>query len=71
MSPTLFRHYTVVREFLGIQPYLGTDANEVTIRAARDAAETMDQPVDIINATIERDVRDSQKNPPHPLQAHD
>lgn len=53
VSPTLFRHYRAVREFLGIQAYLGTDANEVTIRAARDAAETMDQPVDIINATID------------------
>ena len=53
LSPTLFRHYTAVREFLGVQPYIGTDANEVTIRAAREAAETMDQPVDIINATID------------------
>jgi TnpA family transposase len=53
VSPTLFRHYVVVRQFLGVQPYIGTDANEVTIRAAREAAETMDQPVDIINATID------------------
>nr|WP_230626247.1 DUF4158 domain-containing protein [Cupriavidus necator] len=53
VSPTLFRHYTAVREFLGIQTYIGTDANEITVRAARDAAETMDQPVDIINATID------------------
>nr|WP_316157692.1 DUF4158 domain-containing protein [Cupriavidus sp. BIC8F] len=53
LSPTQFRHYTAVREFLGVQPYIGTDANEVTIRAARAAAETMDQPVDIINATID------------------
>ncbi|MDF6485257.1 DUF4158 domain-containing protein, partial [Escherichia coli] len=41
VSPTLFRHYVVVRQFLGVQPYIGTDANEVTIRAAREAAETM------------------------------
>lgn len=53
VSSTLFRHYAAVREFLGIQPYIGTDANEVTVRAAREAAETMDQPVDIINATID------------------
>ncbi len=53
LSPTLYRHHTAVREFLGVQAYIGTDANEVTIRAAREAAETMDQPVDIINATID------------------
>ncbi|WP_049279375.1 Tn3 family transposase, partial [Ralstonia solanacearum] len=53
ISPILFRHYAVVRAFLGVQPYIGTDANEITIRAAREAAETMDQPVDIINATID------------------
>ncbi|SPC06684.1 Tn3 family transposase [Cupriavidus oxalaticus] len=53
LSPTLYRHYTAVRELLGVQPYIGTDANEVTIRAAREAAETMDQQVDIINATID------------------
>ena len=53
LSPTLYRHYTAVREFLGVQPYIGTDGNEVTIRAAREAAETMDQQVDIINATID------------------
>ncbi|MDO3615293.1 DUF4158 domain-containing protein [Ralstonia pseudosolanacearum] len=53
ISPLLYRHYALVREYLGIQPYIGTDANEVTIRAAREAAETMDQPVDIINATID------------------
>lgn len=53
LSPTLYRHYTAVREFPGVQPYIGTDANEVTIRAAQEAAETMDQQVDIINATID------------------
>ncbi|MEQ0777845.1 Tn3 family transposase [Paraburkholderia tropica] len=52
-SPALFRHYAAVREFLGIQSYYGTDANEITVRAAHEAAGTMDQPVDIINATID------------------
>lgn len=32
LSPTLFRHYTAVREFLGAQPYIGTDANEMNMR---------------------------------------
>ena len=53
LSPTLYRHYTAVREFLGVQAYIGTDANKVTIRSAREAAETMDQQVDIVNATID------------------
>ena len=52
-SPALFRHYVAIREFLGIQSYYGTDANEIAVRAAHEAAETMDQPVDIINATID------------------
>ncbi|MCY1369474.1 hypothetical protein D9M69_565190 [compost metagenome] len=34
LSPTLYRHYTAVREFLGVRPYIGTDANELTIRTA-------------------------------------
>lgn len=52
-SPALFRHYAAIREFLGIQSYYGSDANEIAVRAAHEAAETMDQPVDIINATID------------------
>ncbi len=52
-SPALFRRYATIREFLGIQSYYGTDANEVAVRAAREAAEVVDQPVDIINATID------------------
>ncbi|MDB0543289.1 Tn3 family transposase [Ralstonia solanacearum] len=52
-ASALFRHHAVIREFLGIQPYYGTDANEVAVRAAREASETLDQPVDIINATID------------------
>nr|WP_051320711.1 DUF4158 domain-containing protein [Cupriavidus sp. amp6] len=53
-SSALFRHHAAIREFLGVQSYYGTDANEVAVRAAREAAETLDQPVDIINATVQR-----------------
>ncbi len=49
----LFRHYTTVREYLGVKPYYGTDANTIATRAAHTAATSMDQPVDIINATID------------------
>ncbi len=52
-SPTLFRHYAAVREHLGVKPYYGTDASTIATRAAHTAALSMDQPVDIINATID------------------
>jgi len=50
---TFYRHCTAVREYLGIQPYYGKEASRVAVRAAYEAAETMDQRVDIINAVIE------------------
>lgn len=52
-SVALFRHYAAVREFLSVQSYYGTDANEVAVRAAREASEAVDRAVDIINATID------------------
>ena len=52
-SPTLFRHYAAVRAYLGVKPYYGTDAGTIATRAAHTAAVSMDQPVDIINATID------------------
>jgi len=52
-SPTLFRHYIAVRTFMDVKPYYGTDANMIATRAADTAALTMDQQVDIINATID------------------
>ncbi|CAJ2881670.1 transposase [Burkholderia pseudomallei] len=52
-SPTLFRHYATVRAWLNVKPYYGTDANAIATRAAHTASLTMDQPVDIINATID------------------
>lgn len=36
-----------------MKPYYGTDANVIATRAAHTAALSMDQPVDIINATID------------------
>ena len=52
-SPTLFRHYAAVRAYLGVKSYYGTDAGTIATRAAHTAAVSMDQPVDIINATID------------------
>jgi len=53
LSPTLFRHYSAVRSYLDVKPYYGTDANAIATRAAHTASLTIDQPVDIINATID------------------
>ncbi|KVN17123.1 transposase [Burkholderia sp. MSMB1552] len=52
-SPTSFRHYAAIRDYLGVTPYYGSDANAIATRAAHTAALAMDQPVDIINATID------------------
>jgi len=52
-SPTLFRHYAAARAYLNVKPYYGTDANAIATRAAHTASLTMDQSVDIINATID------------------
>ncbi|MEB2558739.1 DUF4158 domain-containing protein [Burkholderia cenocepacia] len=52
-SPILFRHYRTVRSWLNVKPYYGTDANEIATRAAHEASQSMDQPVDLVNATIE------------------
>ncbi|WP_175994917.1 Tn3 family transposase [Burkholderia vietnamiensis] len=53
LSPTLFRHYAAVRAYLDVKPYYGTDANAIATRAAHTASLTMDQQVDIINATLD------------------
>lgn len=53
LSPTLFRHYAAVRAYLNVKPYYATDANAIATRAAHAASLTMDQQVDIINATID------------------
>lgn len=63
-SSALFRHHAAIREFLGVQSYYGTDTNEAAVRAAREAAEAMDQPVDIINATIDSLIQQQVELPP-------
>jgi TnpA family transposase len=52
-SRTLYRHCAEIRSYLGIQQYYGKEAKRLAVRAAYEAAEVMDQRVDIINATIE------------------
>ncbi|WP_233171851.1 Tn3 family transposase [Dyella sp. ASV21] len=52
-SKTLYRHYTAIRTHLNVKGYYGKEAQHIAVRAAYEAAEVMDQRVDIINATIE------------------
>jgi hypothetical protein len=59
------RHHEAIRSRLGIEPYQGIDAYEIATRAAHAAAATLDQPVDIINATTESLSR-SNSNFRHP-----
>lgn len=50
---TLYRHHAAIRTFLGYTPFYGTKAGKIAKQAAREAAQVLDQRVDIINATIE------------------
>lgn len=50
---TLYRHCAAVRGYLSIHRYYGKEAQRIAVRAAYEAAEVMDQRVDVINATIE------------------
>ncbi len=63
-SLTLFRHYAAVRTLLDVKPYYGTDENAIAARAAHTASLTIDQPVDITNATIDELIARDIQLPP-------
>lgn len=50
---TLFRHKAAVLAFLNIKPFHGNNAMRDLLRLTEDAAELMDQRIDIINAALE------------------
>lgn len=50
---TLYRHHTAVRKFAGVTGYYGSEGAQLAKRAAQEAAEVLDQRVDIINAVID------------------
>jgi Domain of unknown function (DUF4158) len=53
-SNTLYRHQQLIREWLEIEPYYGNaKARRLAARAALRASEVLDDPVDIVNATID------------------
>ncbi|KWR85174.1 Tn3 family transposase [Pseudomonas sp. PI1] len=49
----LYRHMSAVREKLGVQPYYGSDGQEIAAAHAQLLAPLLDQRADIINAVIE------------------
>jgi Domain of unknown function (DUF4158) len=49
---TLYRHHQEVREYYQILPY-GKEARSVIVRTLLRAVRTMDNPADMINATLE------------------
>lgn len=50
---TLYRHHAAIRAFLGITPFYGSGATKLAKHASHEAAQVLDQRVDIINAAIE------------------
>lgn len=53
---TMYRHYQAVREFLGVRAF-DQHARHAAIAAVHRAAQTMDNPADLINVAIEELVR--------------
>lgn len=49
---TLYRHHQAIRDYLRVTPW-GTDASRLAIRAVSEAAETKDNPADLINVALE------------------
>ncbi|MBI3459467.1 Tn3 family transposase [Candidatus Acetothermia bacterium] len=49
---TLYRHFQVIREYLRVSAW-GRTARRVAINAVAEAAETMDNPADLINVALE------------------
>lgn len=50
---TLYRHMAAIRSFLQVKPFFDNDALQLTERLAFEAAELLDQRIDIINAVID------------------
>jgi len=53
---TMYRHHQAVRDFLGVNVF-DHRARRVAISAVHQAAQTMDNPADLINVAIEELVR--------------
>lgn len=49
---TLYRHHRAIRDYLRVKAY-GKEARHLAIKAVFDAAQTMDNPADLINVALE------------------
>jgi len=49
---TMYRHHTLIREYLQVTAW-GKQARHLAVKSAYEAAQKMDNPADIINATLE------------------
>ncbi len=59
---TMYRHHQAVRAYLGVIAY-GPDARHVAVVVVHGAAQTMDNPADLINVAIEELVRQRYELP--------
>jgi len=59
---TLYRHHRAIRDFLSVKAY-GKDARHLAIMAVYDAAQTMDNPADLINVALETLVKERYELP--------
>lgn len=59
---TLYRHHRLIREYLGVTAY-GSAARHVAVRAVYAAAQTMDNPADLINVALETLIKERYELP--------
>lgn len=59
---TLYRHHRLIREYLGVTAY-GPAACHVAARAVSEAAQTMDNPADLINVALETLIKERYELP--------
>jgi len=59
---TLYRHYRAIRTYLQVLAY-GRDARHRAIRAVYEAAQTMDNPADLINVALETLIKERYELP--------
>jgi Domain of unknown function (DUF4158) len=58
----LYRHHRLIREYLGVTAY-GTAARHIAARAVYDAAQTMDNPADLLNVALETLIKERYELP--------
>lgn len=59
---TLYRHHQAIRDYLRVTPW-GTGASRLAIKAVSEAAETKDNPADLINVALEMLIKERYELP--------